>query len=169
MRLHAVFMGLFSQHCNCAGCAAIGSVNLTEQWLMPNKMGLIRVWSSCCVSSPIHPWNWFRALQRWVPNVSNAHAMFETTLPLPYHVNEKGKQVLGVGNTWGTRTSQGKYLRDENFMGDCSHFLWLTPHWGSLEDCFAYAGYGKLRRDILGPRSLILYWINMVSTMYSVM
>ena len=55
-------------------------------------------------------------------------------LPLNYLANKKGKQVLRVGNTRGMRTSWGKYLRDKDFIGDRGHFLWLTPHWGSLED-----------------------------------
>ena len=79
-----------------------------------------------------------------------------TTLPPPHHANTKGKQVLEAGNTWGTRTSWGKYLRDKNFMGDRGHFLWLAPHWGSLEDCLACIGYRKLRRVILGPKSILL-------------
>ena len=64
----------------------------------------------------------------------------------------------------------GRNLRDENFMGDRGHFLWLAPHWGSLEDCLAFIGYRKLCRVILGPRSnFIMYCLRMVCTVYSVL
>ena len=64
----------------------------------------------------------------------------------------------------------GRNLRDENFMGDRGHFLWLAPHWGSLGYCLAFIGYRKLCRVILGPRTIfIMYCLLMVCTVYSVL
>lgn len=127
VRLHAALYAVIFTRSRCAGCAAIKSVNRTLLWLGPFKIGLIYAWSGCCMCSPIHPWRWFRALQPWVPDLSCACAMFEW---YSHHLTMRRKENswLGERNTWGTRTSIGKHLRDENFLGDCGHFLWLIPH-----------------------------------------
>ena len=101
------------------------------------------------------------------------------TYPMPMHWSDKTstyltlqmnkesaflnlKRHLRKKNFWGI------FLWDKNFQGDRGHFLWLTPHWESLEDCLACADYRKLRRVILGPRSiLIVYCLNTVCTLYS--
>ena len=96
-------------------------------WLAPTKMG----------------WSTFdRAAECAIPSsleVDFVNSNFESrTSPIPIQgsidtpTNSpcEWKELLGERNIWGTRTSRGEYLRNENFQGDCSQFFWLTPHWG---------------------------------------
>ncbi len=148
MRLHAVFMQSFSRDCNHAGYAVIGSVNRSVPWLTPILLGLIRNWSGMRSTQSHRPLKSTSGTQTLSPTLILCPCNVWTTFPPPHHENKRGKQVLEVGNTWGMRTSRGKYLRDKNFMGNHGHFLWLTPHWGSQEDCLACIGYRELHRVI---------------------
>ena len=155
VQLHAVFMLLFSWACDCAGCAAIRSVNQTVPWLTPNKMGLIRAWSGCSVHSPIHSWNWFWLLQPWVPNLSFAHAMINQ---YSHHLTVQTRREIAPGRK--------KHLRDKNFHwetlegwelhGGSRSFLVTHTSLGTLEDCLACWGCRMLHGVILEPRRIRL-------------
>ena len=168
VRLHAVFMRSFSRDRDRAGCAEIGSGNRTKPWLAPNKMGLIRSWSGCCECSPIHPWIDF-GHSNLGSRTNLLPVQCSDNTPTTTPSERERKTGTGSRNTWGTRTSRGKYLRDKNFKGDRGHILWLTPHWGSLDDCLACIGYRKTSKGYLGPRRINVYCLNMARTLYSVM
>ncbi len=140
----------------------IGCAVTCSHWIRDEPC-LIGKWST--QSHP--PWSWLWELQPWVPRLSYAHALIRQDSHLSHLVNKWEECFLELKDTLEEKNSWG-FLVGQELQGDCGHFLWLTPHWGSLEDCLACAGYRKLRRVTLGPRSiLIVYCLNTVYTMYS--
>ena len=114
------------------------------------------------------PWSWLRELQPWVPSLSYAHALIGQDSHLPYLVNERGECHLELKDTLEGKNSRGTFLWDKNHRGIAvissdSHLIG-----GHEKTVLACAGYRKLCRVILGPRSiLIVYCLNTVCTMYS--
>ena len=111
-------------------------------WLAPTKMGLVLAWSGCCMCSLIHPWRWFQALH-WVPNLSYVRAMINQYSHHHHHANEEGKWLLGVENTWGTRTWRGITV-----ISCDTHLLGVT------DMLFGLFRLQKLCWVILGPRGI---------------
>ena len=107
MWLHAYFMLMFSQDCNCAGCAAVGSVYCAVQWFTTIKMGLFRAWLGCWVHNPILPWKWLWVLWLWVPNLSYALSMIDQYSPQLTMGTKKGNSY------WAKDTLEGLELSGE--------------------------------------------------------
>ncbi len=123
------FWRSFSWDPDCAGCAAIRSVHRLCRDLLPHNWADPRlIWDvECVIPSSIE--------------VDFGNSKLESgTYPMSMHWSQEIPTNLPC--------KQERTLEGWELHGDCGHFLWLTPHWGSQEDCLACLGYRKLRRVI---------------------